>query len=244
LGDSLNLATVRLGQSVGVDQIAARIATLVGIEQPPAFPSLLLGAIDLSPIEMLRMYGVFASGGFATPIKTVLSVEDEAGATLNSYPLQLQQIAAAPAVAQLDYALTQVMQRGTGRSSRFAMQGVAGKTGTSDDFRDSWFAGFDATHLAVVWVGYDDNRDSKLTGSSGALQVWDALMATLRPTPLTLPTPQGFDLRVVDYATGALTKPECGGEPVTIPIPYNATLPVEPGCGDSFIDRIRHWFSD
>ncbi len=244
LGDSLNLATVRLGQSVGIERVAERIAALVGIDQPPPFPSLLLGAIDLSPFEMMRMYGVFASGGFATPAKTVVAVEDEAGATLNSYPLQLQQVASPNAVTQLDYALTQVMQRGTGRSSRFSTKGVAGKTGTSDDFRDSWFAGFDATHLAVVWVGYDDNRDSKLTGSSGALQVWDALMASLHPTPLALPTPQGFDLRLIDYATGTLTQPDCG-EPVAIPIPYNANLPYEPNCGGgSFMDRIRHWFSD
>jgi penicillin-binding protein 1B len=204
----------------------------------------MLGAIDLAPVDMLRMYGVFASGGFATPIKTVVAVEDETGTTLNSYPLQMQQVAAPAAVAQLNYALTQVMQRGTGHASRFAMHGVAGKTGTSDDFRDSWFAGFDASHLAVVWVGYDDNRDTKLTGSSGALQIWDGLMATLRPSPITLSTPQGFELKTVDYATGALTQPDCGGEPATIPIPYNAVLPVEPGCGDGLIDRIRHWFSD
>ena len=88
LGDSLNLATVRLGEAVGVDKVAARIATFAGIEQPPAYPSLLLGAIDLTPLEMTRLYGVIASGGFATPVKTVLAVEDEAGATLNRYPLR------------------------------------------------------------------------------------------------------------------------------------------------------------
>ena len=65
---------MRLGQAVGVDEVAARVATLAGIEQPPAFPSLLLGAIDLTPLRVLRIYGVFASGGFATPIKTVLAV--------------------------------------------------------------------------------------------------------------------------------------------------------------------------
>jgi membrane peptidoglycan carboxypeptidase len=101
---------------------------------------------------------------------------------------------------------------------------VAGKTGTSDDFRDSWFAGFDATHLAVVWVGYDDNRETKLTGSAGGLQVWDALMASLHPAPVTLTTPTGFDLQLIDYASGGLTQVGCG-EPITVPIPYNARLP-------------------
>ena len=111
LGDSLNLATVRLGEAVGVDKVAARIATFAGIEQPPAYPSLLLGAIDLTPLEMTRLYGVIASGGFATPVKTVLSVEDEAGATLNRYPLEMEQVAQPEAVAQLTYGLTMVMQR-------------------------------------------------------------------------------------------------------------------------------------
>ncbi len=243
LGDSLNLATVRLGQSVGIDKVAARIAALAGIEQPPAYPSLLLGAIDLSPLDMLKLYGVFASGGFSTAIKTVLAVEDEDGATLNRYPLEIQQVAEPDAVAQLNYALTLVMQRGTAHASRFAMRGVAGKTGTSDDFRDSWFAGFDATHLAVVWVGYDDNRDTALTGSAGGMQIWDALMANLHPSPILLTTPIGFELRTIDYATGAATTPTCG-EPVTVPIPYNAHLPTGPGCGNGFMERIRQWFND
>ncbi len=243
LGDSLNLATVRLGEAVGVDKVAARIATFAGIEQPPAYPSLLLGAIDLTPLEMTRLYGVIASGGFSSPVKTVLAVEDEEGATLNRYPLQMQQVAQPEAVAQLTYGLTMVMQRGTAHTSRFATRGVAGKTGTSNDFRDSWFAGFDATHLAVVWVGYDDNRETKLTGSAGGLQVWDALMASLHPAPVTLTTPSGFELQLIDYATGGLTQPDCG-EPITVPIPYNARLSSVPGCGSTFMERFKQWFSD
>src|SRR5262249_55269494 len=158
------------------------------------FPSLLLGAVDLTPMQMLRIYGVFASGGFATPIKSVIEVQDENGATLDRYPLEVHQVASPDAIAQLHYALTLVMQRGTGHSSRFATRGVAGKTCTSDDFHDSWFAGFDASHLAVVWVGYDDNRPSQLTGSAGALPVWDALMASLHPTAVPLATPTGYKL--------------------------------------------------
>jgi penicillin-binding protein 1B len=243
IGDSLNLATVRLGQAVGVGEIAARLADLAGIEAPPAFPSLLLGAVDLTPMQMLRIYGVFASGGFATPIKSVIAVQDENGATLNRYPLEVHQVASPAAIAQLNYALTLVMQRGTGHTSRYAARGVAGKTGTSDDYHDSWFAGFDASHLAVVWVGYDDNRPSTLTGSAGAMPVWDALMASLHPTAVPLTPPDGYQLQSIDYDTGALTKPGCGG-PVTIPIPYNAPLPTLPGCGMTMGERIRQWFSD
>jgi penicillin-binding protein 1B len=243
IGDSLNLATVRLGQAVGVDQIAIRLADLAGIEQPPAFPSLLLGAVDMTPLQMLRLYSVFASGGFATPVKSVIAVEDESGATLNRYPLEVHQVADPVAVAQLNYALTMVMQRGTGGTSRYAQRGVAGKTGTSDDYRDSWFAGFDASHLSVIWVGYDDNRESKLTGSAGAMQVWDELMANLHPTAITLAAPAGYQLETIDYATGGRSRPGCG-DPVTIPIPYNARLANQPGCEPSLGERIKQWFGD
>jgi penicillin-binding protein 1B len=244
LGDSLNLATVRLGQAVGVERIATRLADLAGIEAPAPFPSLLLGAVDMTPLQMLRVYSVFASGGFATPAKSVIAVEDENGATLNRYPLEVHQVAEPDAVTQLNYALTLVMNDGTGKSSRFANRGVAGKTGTSDDFRDSWFAGFDASHLAVVWVGYDDNRPSQLTGSNGAMPVWDALMAQLHPTAVPLAPPPKYELDVVDYDTGALTRQACGDKPVTVPIPYNAHLPNQPGCGMSIGDRIRRWFDN
>ena len=96
----------------------------------------------------------------------------------------------------------------------------------------------------MVWVGYDDNRDTRLTGSAGGLQVWDALMASLHPAPITLTTPTGFELQLIDYATGGLTQPHCGGEPVALPIPYNARLPAAPGCGASLMERFREWFSD
>jgi penicillin-binding protein 1B len=243
LGDSLNLATVRLGQAVGIERIAQRVGALARIDTPPAYPSLLLGAIDLAPLDVLRLYGVFASGGFATPVKTVVVVQDDAGATLNRYPLQIQQLADPAAVMQLDYALTQVMRRGTARASRFGSAGVAGKTGTTNDFRDSWFAGYDASRVAVVWVGYDDNRDTRLAGSAAALPVWDALFAKLHPQPLPLTPPDGFDLQWVDYRTGAATQPDCG-EPVELPIPYNARLPAAADCGTSLLERVERWFND
>ncbi len=243
LADSLNLATVRLGQAVGLDTIAKRLGALADTPPPPAFPSLLLGAADMTPLQMLRVYGVFASGGFATPPKSVLAVEDETGATLNRYPLEVQQVASPDAVAQLNYALKLVLQLGTGKGSRFAQRGLAGKTGTSDDFRDSWFAGFDATHLSVVWVGYDDNRPSSLTGSAGAMVVWDALMAQLHPSTVALAPPPGTELTTIDYETGTRTRAGCGN-PVLLPIPYNARLPNLPGCGPSFSERVRRWFGD
>ncbi|MDH3644552.1 MAG: transglycosylase domain-containing protein, partial [Gammaproteobacteria bacterium] len=173
LADSLNLATVQLGLLLGVDSVAARFEALTG--QPPAnpYPSLLLGAESLSPAEVSALYGMFASNGFYMPPKAVIAVLDELGAPISHHPFQVEQRIETEPVKAISRALEVVMQRGTGKSSRFAQLGAAGKTGTSDDYRDSWFAGYDDTLLTVVWVGYDDNTPTGLTGAAGALKVWD-----------------------------------------------------------------------
>jgi penicillin-binding protein 1B len=247
LGDSLNLATVRIGMAVGVERVAARLGALLEMDPPRAFPSLLLGAIELTPLQVARLYATFASGGFASRPKAVIGVEDETGATVNRFPLAVTKVAEPDTIAILDHALQAVMLRGTGRNSRWSGHGVAGKTGTSDQYRDSWFAGFDANYLAVVWVGYDDNSSTGLSGTSGALRVWDRLVATLKPSPLTLPVPYGTQARDVDYATGLLADTTCG-DPLTVPLPYNVQPATKPGCRaegvrESLAERIRRWFN-
>ena len=245
LGDSLNLATVHLGLAVGVDQIAKRVGELLDAPAPEPFPSLLLGAIDLTPLDVTRLYGTFASGGFSSTPKSIISVEDEAGKTLKRYPIAVKKVAEPDTIAILDHGLQAVMLRGTGAHSRWSGHGVAGKTGTTDDYRDSWFAGFDANYLTVVWVGYDDNRPTGLSGSSGALPVWDRLMATLKPEALELGVPYGTELQSIDYASGLTADPTCG-DPLQIPLPYNVHPPSKPGCGgvlESITDRLKRWFS-
>ena len=246
LGDSLNLATVHVGLAIGVERVAKRIGELLDIPAPEPFPSLLLGAIDLTPIEVARLYGVFASGGFGSLPKSIISVEDETGKTLKRYPIAVKKAAEPDTVTLLDHGLQAVMLRGTGEHSRWSGHGVAGKTGTTDDYRDSWFAGFDANYLTVVWVGYDDNRPTGLSGSAGALPVWDKLMATLHPEALSLGVPYGTELQSIDYATGMTADSSCG-DPLQLPLPYNVHPPQKPGCGsvlENFTDRLKRWFSD
>jgi penicillin-binding protein 1B len=241
LGDSLNVATVRLGLALGVEKIAQRLAEL--IEQPiaNAYPSLLLGAVDLSPMDMARLYTVFASGGFSARLKSVVEVRDEAGALAEHYPISIRNVADASAIAQLNSGLRSVMSRGTGKTSRFRNRGVAGKTGTSDDFRDSWFVGFDNWHLSVIWIGYDDNRPVGLTGATGAMQVWDTLMRSLNPVPLNQPLPAGLIERDLDYATGTWARDDCAAT-VRIVLPKEVDLPAKPGCGPSLGERVKSWF--
>jgi penicillin-binding protein 1B len=246
LGDSLNLATVRLGLGVGVENVAARLGGLLDQPPPPPFPSLLLGAVEMTPLDMTRLYGVFASGGFAAPTKAIVAVEDQAGARLDRYPLRLRQVASPEHIAAVNHGLQIVMQNGTGKGSVHAGGGVAGKTGTSDDFRDSWFAGFDAARLAVVWVGYGDGRSSNLTGSSGAMQVWDTLMADLTVTPLSLTVPREYRMVMIDYHEGLRADERCGVT-VAVPLPYATQIRSKPGCGSvigNLGERVRSWFGN
>ena len=173
LGDSLNVASVRIGLDVGIAEIAERLGTATG-RYPPAYPSLLLGAYDASPFEMSEIYASFASGGFRTPANSVTAVVDAHGKTIKRYPIDVEQTADPRDVATLTRALQIAMERGTGRFSPLADSGVAGKTGTSDNYRDSWLAGYDANSLAIVWIGRDDNQPHGLSGSRGALRVWNA----------------------------------------------------------------------
>ncbi|MCR9277707.1 MAG: transglycosylase domain-containing protein [Pseudomonadaceae bacterium] len=237
LAKSLNLATVSLGMDVGVERIGQRYGELIGGEAPPAFPSLLLGALDLSPLQVARLYGNFASGGFDAIPNPVIAVLDANNLTIDGFPIALRQTIAPNVSEQLTAALMTTMSHGTGRRSPFAKSGIAGKTGTSDGNRDSWFAGFDGRHLVVIWVGRDDNDRTPLTGSTGALAVFNKLAEKIGVEPL--PPIRGEKL---DPQTGLRSREACG-EVITLPLPDNLDLPYVDGCGDSIRDSIRAWWS-
>ena len=225
LGDSLNVASVRVGLDVGIADIAARLGDAT-TRYPPAYPSLLLGAYEASPFEMSEIYASFASGGFRTPANAVTAVVDAHGTTVNRYPIDVEQMADPGDVATLTRALQIAMERGTGRWSPLADSGVAGKTGTSDNYRDSWFAGYDANSLAIVWIGRDDNLSHGLSGSQGALRVWNTLMAQADIVP-ALTRKSGTVS--IDYASGLRAMPHCGGT-VSIPGPVDQELRWKRGC--------------
>jgi len=244
LGDSLNLATVNLGLELGVNTVAERLAKLTGTAPQNRYPSLLLGAEAMTPLEVATLYGTFASGGFHMRPKAVIAVLDESGAPVSRHSLDVDQRIEPDHARTLSRALEAVMQQGTGATSRFARAGTAGKTGTSDDFRDSWFAGYDDEHLSVVWVGTDDNLTMGLTGAGGALKVWDEIMTHLGVRPL-LHAP-GQRLQTIEYDTGLVAHDGCA-EVVELPLPDDAALRSKPGCGinlRSITDRLRSWIGN
>lgn len=246
LTESFNLATVRLGMDVGADRVAELLGRL-GLERtPPAYPSLLLGAVDLTPMEVAQIYNSLANGGFRAPLRALSAVLNADGEPLRRYPLQVSDASSPAAVYQLNQGLVQVIERGTGRGARnwlSAEHTAAGKTGTSDEFRDSWFAGFTGDHLAVVWLGADDNRPTGLTGATGALRIWAPLVADLHDSAYRPPKPDALDDVWIEYATGLAASTRCA-DAVSLALPLDVELEAKPGCGVQLKQlgrRVKRW---
>jgi len=221
LANSYNQATVQLGLSLGLKRVIRTLQDL-GIQRPlDPYPSLLLGAISLSPLEVSQMYQTLASGGRLATLKSIREVTDRQGRVLSSYPAQVRQTVDPKAVFLLDHALEQVVQSGTARRLPALLGGdyrVAGKTGTTDELRDSWFAGYDQRYVAVAWVGRDDNSSTGLSGATGAMRVWADLLRRIGPVSLERTPPPGVQNLIVDRTTGLLGE----GCPETQQVPFIA----------------------
>jgi penicillin-binding protein 1B len=194
---------------------------------------MLLGATNLSPLEVAQIYNTIANGGFRAPLRAVRAVVDEAGQPLKAPQLEVSEAVSPEAVHALDRMMIEVMNRGTGRAAKNQLPSglvVAGKTGTSNDYRDSWFAGFSGTHLIVAWVGHDDNRPTALTGTTGGLAVWSRLMGSIPTSSFEPLLPDDLDLRWIDYFSGRETSPYCNGSAVSLPFPPGTPLQPSEDC--------------
>jgi len=212
LAHSYNLATVRVGMGVGVAHTVKTLRNL-GVERPmPVFPSTLLGVGELSPMEVAQMYQTLANDGFVTPPHAIRSVLSQDGKPLQRYGLKVKQSIDPAAVYLLNTVLQEVAREGTAKPVYSYLPrefNVAGKTGTTNDMRDSWFAGFTGDYLGVVWVGRDDNQPAKLTGAQGALQVWGAAMRKISREPLKLDPPEDVQSVWIDRANGLRASEAC-----------------------------------
>ncbi|MBK0063180.1 MULTISPECIES: penicillin-binding protein 1B [unclassified Acinetobacter] len=214
LANSYNLSAVRLGQEFGLSAFTNNLKKFGVTSDIPNYPSAFLGAINMSPMEMLSIYGNFATGGFKYPTRAIRSVVDANGHVLERFGLNVQQTIDPSAAYILNYGLQQVMRSGTGKAAYSSLSSdlnLAGKSGTTNDTRDSWFAGYSGNHLAVVWLGLDDNKVTGLTGSSGALPVWTNVMKQLRQQPVNLRQTDDVQWQWIDSATGNLSAQGCEG---------------------------------
>jgi penicillin-binding protein 1B len=233
LAQSMNLATVHLGLEIGLPKVTREFVALGLEREPPQLPAVLLGALDVSPLEVAQLYNAFANGGFSTPLRAVRAVVDEQGKPLKSFALEITPVADPKAIYEVNRMLVQVMERGSGRAARSRLPAdiiVAGKTGTSSDYRDSWFAGFSGNHLAVVWIGYDDNAPTGLTGSSGSLAVWSRLMGSIDTTSWSAALPAGLEETWIEFPTGLAARPGCGEDVILVVVPRDTQIPPRAGC--------------
>ncbi|EPS0982649.1 penicillin-binding protein 1B [Vibrio vulnificus] len=193
LAKSLNVPTVRLGMKLGIDQVSDTLARLgVNRNEIRPVPSMFLGAFSLTPLEVAQMYQTLTNSGRKAPLTALRSVVDLEGHVLyQSLPKS------SPAVNEqaawlTTYAMKQGVAQGTGRylQNQFAWAALAGKTGTSNDSRDSWFVGVDGREVTTIWLGRDDNQPTKLTGASGALRVYAEYLKQRTPEKLILPWPK------------------------------------------------------
>lgn len=246
LAQSLNLATVNLGMDVGLNRIAEEFTKLGLDQKPQAVPAMLLGAVSTAPLDVAQIYTSLANGGFRTPLRAVRAVVDAKGEALKAFPLEVTQVADPASVYQVDRMMVEVMRRGTGASAQAKLGGVvvAGKSGTTNDYRDSWFAGFSGSHVAVVWLGYDDNEPTRFTGSTGALPIWTQIMSSIDTTSWDQPLPDGLSETQIEFATGLGVNDTCATNGMTIVVPNGTQVAMRDGCtaiGLGIAERASSW---
>lgn len=242
LAKSYNIATVRLGLDIQVQKVERVLETLIPGADISPHPSLLLGATDLSPLQMAQAYAYLAADGHMLPLSAVTAVLDRNGRSLSRYAFADSAGELVGAARLVSYALQETVRSGT--ASELTRLGLghlqaAGKTGTSDDKRDSWFAGYTGSHLAVVWLGRDDNTRTTFFGATGAMRLWAGLFQKLPTEPLRINFSDNPSHYWVDPLTQSVTDAECEGAR-SLPFMRGYAPKEYQGCGfSSFTD----WFN-
>ncbi|MBD3866821.1 MAG: PBP1A family penicillin-binding protein [Acidobacteria bacterium] len=213
LTDSINIPAVRAGEAAGFPQVID-LAGRCGISSPmQPWPSLALGTQEVSVLELATAYGTIANGGLRSEPRIIEEVWNAADEPLQSREVELHRAVSSRAAFLMNKILQGVLDHGTARSSRkLGYRGnAAGKTGTTDDTRDAWFVGYTPDLLGVVWVGYDDNRRTGLTGATGALPIWVDIVSTAgaRNREAEFRRPSGIVKRRIDPLSGQLAVRAC-----------------------------------
>ncbi len=225
---SYNQANVRLGLQVGVENVLLQLNRM-GVEQViPAYPSVLLGAVEMSPLQVNQVYQTIAGNGFYSPLSLVRQVTEANGRLLSHFPFAVRQAASNDAIYSLQHEMRMVANEGTARGVyRYlpTQQKVAAKTGTTNDQKDSWFSGFSGQHVATVWLGREDAKPTPLTGASGALNVWGQLMQNLAYSAYEDIKPQSIEYYYLNVASGKAMPNNC---------PNGVWLPMSKKLAPSF----------
>ena len=242
---SYNIPAVRIGLDVGLGEISKTIQQLGSNKRLPPYPSMTLGAVNMSPFDVASIYQTFAASGFHSPLRSVTAVLDKEGQALKRYSVDVAREVDPDVVALINHTMLGIAEHGTAkRLSNDLNIKVAGKTGTSDELRDSWFAGFSGDAVAVVWTGYDDNRSSGLTGASGAMRIWSKLMSSISSKSFEVLMPDNITMQWVDGESGLLSGKDCENA-IELPFIKGSEPKSEAECTDgSSFGWFRNLFGD
>ena len=231
LSKSYNVPTVRLGMQLGIDKVSDTIGKLgVDKNEIRPVPSMFLGAFSLTPFQVSQMFQTITNSGRIAPLSALRSVVDSDGEVLYQSIPRVSQRVDQQAAWLTTYAMKRGVSEGTGRflQNQFAWAGLAGKTGTSNDSRDSWFVGVDGREVTTIWLGRDDNKPTKLTGSSGALRVYADYLKQRTPEQLLLPWPTGITTASFTRTPDGALEFDCDGA-VKLPV-WDENGNIKKGC--------------
>ncbi|MFQ3191511.1 MAG: penicillin-binding protein 1B [Paraglaciecola sp.] len=237
LSRSLNVPTVTLGMNLGLGNIADTIWRLGVEEELDLYPALTLGAVNFSPLQVNQMYQTIANNGRYIPLHSITAIMSADNNLLWKFDVAEEQRVDEQATYLLNYALHKVTLEGTAKGVRakFPDINMAGKTGTTDDYRDSWFSGFDKNILVTSWIGKDNNQPVNLSGASGAMQLFITYQQQQEPKSLVRRFPDGLSIAHFDNATGHLSKAGCA-DTFSVPAITSALPPVPNKCfGESTV---------
>lgn len=220
LSRSLNVPTVNLGLMVGLSKVSDTLVKLgVDAQEINQVPSMLLGSISLSPYQVAQMYQTLGNGGRKSPLTALKAVVNTDGELLYENFPRSSRVVPEQATWLTIYGMKKTVSEGTARflNSKYSWAALAGKTGTSNDSRDSWYAGIDGREVAITWLGRDDNKPMRLTGSSGALRVYADYLSMRTPEAYQLPWPNKITTAGFDLESNKTLKADCSGN-VKLPI--------------------------
>jgi penicillin-binding protein 1A len=240
---SLNIASVRLLNYAGYDR-TIRLARDFGISaELKPFPSLALGAFEVTLLEMTSAYSVFPNGGLHVSPRLVRRVRDPKGNVIYDPRPRLSEVISPEAAFQMTHLLRGVVQHGTGRKARSLGRPVGGKTGTTDEYSDAWFVGFTPTMAVGVWVGYEKDKKSicgKCSGGETALPIWIDFVAEVagEEPPEPFVSPGGVDFVAVDRSTGLRASLDCPKDSVFLEA-LRSDVRLPPTCTPAHHRRLQ-----
>ena len=232
LAQSINTVAARLANEVGTNNVAETAHRLGITSQIQTDPSMALGAVEVEPLEMAEAYDAFANGGYRVQAYGIERIRTASGQVLYDHGVggdQLKSVIPQPALSEMAQMMRQVVATGTGGRAKIGGYDLAGKTGTTSDYRDAWFVGFTGGFVTAVWVGRDDNTPMKrVTGGGAPAEIWRAFMAPVLPHLQAEPIPGGAAPAAQPDLIGNILTNEAPAQPPRQPIPDEAPQPSAP----------------